>query len=278
MIKPSERPMGERGVQYHIGIDRASKYILMAGDPDRVPKIVNFWDISEQLGKHREFISYIGTYKNVPLMAISTGIGGPPTAIAVEELLSLGAEVFIRVGSTGSLWRDIKIGDLVISTGAVRLEGTSKQYVMAEYPAVASYEVVLALIEAAETIGVRYHVGLTASTDSFYVGQGRPGYEGYLPSHAKSLLNDLRSIRILNFEMEAATLFTLANIYGARAGAVCAVYANRESGEFIAGAGEEDAIKVANEAVKILNDWDSLKKRKGAEWFYPGLLDYEKKH
>jgi len=134
--------------------------------------------------------------------------------------------------------------------GSVRLEGTSKHYVIPEYPAIASYDIVLALIDAAETLGVKYHVGLTASSDSFYVGQERPGYKGYLPPHQRGLIDYLRSVNVLNFEMESSIIFVLANIYGLKAGAVCAVIANRETNEFAPHAGIEDAIRVANEAVK----------------------------
>ena len=148
----------------------------------------------------------------------------------------------------------------MISTGAVRLEGTSKQYVRVEYPAVANYEVLLALIRAAEKLGYRYHVGITASTDSFYTGQGRPGRGGYSQSYLRDIVRDLQAARVLNFEMETASLFTIAGVYGLRAGSVCAVYANRVTGEFEAGKGEREAAEIATEAVKILAMADKEKK------------------
>lgn len=277
-LRSADVPETEEGLQYHLMVKPGdvAPYVLLPGDPGRVPKIAKYWDEARQVASHREFNTYTGKYKGVPISATSTGIGGPSTAIAVEELLRVGAHTFIRVGTTGSIQRDVKVGDIVITYASVRLEGTSRQYVMIEYPATASPEVVMALIEAAEILGVRYHVGITASTDSFYTGQGRPGFKGYMQSWMKNIIPDLQAARVLNFEMESATLFTLANIYGARAGMVTAVVANRVTGEMIPGAGEEDAIRVANEAVRILHEWDELKKRTGKKYFYPGLLKLAK--
>jgi len=264
----------EGGLQYHLRIREGdiARYVLLPGDPGRVGRIAEMWDKSWLVSSHREYVTYTGVYKNVKISATSTGIGAASTGIALEELLRAGADTFIRVGSTGALRRDIEVGDLVISVGAVRMEGTSRHYVEAEYPAVASYEVVLALIEAAERLGYRYHVGLTASTDSFYVGQERLGYRGFLPRHVKGLIKHLKSVGVLNFEMEASAIFVISSIYGARAGAVCAVYANREKNVFVEGAGEADAIRTANEAVRILSEWDKVKKERGKRFFYPGLL------
>lgn len=275
-LKSASRPVDEKGKQYHIQVapGEVARYVLLPGDPERVPWIASFWDKAWPVAKHREYVTYSGYYKNVFISATSTGIGAPATAIAVEELARVGANTLIRVGTTGALRKDIGVGDIIISTGAVRLEGTSKQYVPPEYPAVASYEVVLALIEAAESIGVRYHVGLTASSDSFYVGQERPGFRDYMPPFQRGLISFLREINVLNFEMEASLIFTLANIYGLRAGAVCAAIANRETEEFVINAGVEDAIKVANEAVRILHEWDEAKERRGKKYFYPSLLSF----
>jgi uridine phosphorylase len=273
-FKDASRPETETGLQYHLMIKPGdvAKYVLLPGDPERVPIIARFWDKAWHVASHREYVTYSGYYKGVFISATSTGIGAPATAIALEELARVGAEVFIRVGTTGALRRDVSVGDVVISTGAVRLEGTSRHYVMPEYPAVASYDVVLALIDAAESLGVRYHVGLTASSDSFYVGQERPGFRDYLPPFQRGLIDYLRSVNVLNFEMEASLIFTLANIYRLRAGAVCAAIANRETGEFKPGAGVEDAIRVANEAVKILYEWDEEKRRIGRAYLTPDII------
>ena len=262
------------GLQYHIRVKpgQVSRYVLLPGDPGRVPLIAGFWDEARHVASHREYTTYTGVYRGVPISATSTGIGSPSTAIAVEELLRVGADTFIRVGTTGGIQRYVGVGDLIISSAAVRLEGTSKQYVRPEYPAAASYEVVLALVEAAEQLGLRYHVGITASTDSFYLGQGRPGYRGYRQSWVDSLIPDLQAARVLNFEMEAAALFTLASIYGARAGCICAAVANRVTNEMMPDAGLRDAIRAANEAVRILAEWDEAKEKTGKRYFHPSLL------
>ena len=270
----SLRPVDERGRVYHLALapGDVSRYVLMPGEVERASRIASTWDESRLVAQRREYVTYRGKYKGVDVTVVSTGIGGPAVAIALEELLTLGADTFIRVGSTGAIQDYIDVGDIVITVGAVRLDGASAQYAPVSYPAVANYEVVLALIEAAETLGVRYHVGVTASTDSFYVGQGRPGYGGYMPSWARNLIPDLRQMRVLNFEMESATLLTLANIYGVRAGAVHAVYAQRVRDVFVPHAGDADAIKVANEAVRILKEWDDVKASRGKRHFFPGLL------
>ncbi len=269
----AERPQTEEGYQYHIACrpGDVARYVLLPGDPGRVPKISSLWDERREVAFHREYRTHTGKYRGVPISVTSTGIGGPSTAIAVEELAAIGADTFIRVGSTGAIQKGIDIGDLIIARAAVRLEGTSKQYVRVEYPAVADLEVTMALIEAAETLGLKYHVGITASTDSFYLGQGRPGLKGYLPSFARTLIEDLRQARVTNFEMEAATLFTLAGIYNLRAGCVCAVFANRLTDEF-GKRGEREAALVASEAVKILSEWDEEKDRNGKKIWHPGLV------
>lgn len=213
---------------------------------------------------------WTGTLDGVKVSACSTGIGGPATAIAVEELAAIGGDVFVRVGSCGALQKDINCGDLVIVSAAVRGDGTSRQYVPVGYPAAASIDVTLALIEGAEKLGFTYHVGYTASSDSFYVGQGRPGFGGFLPLQKKNIVDSLRRTRVLIFEMEASTIFTLAGIYGLRAGCLCAVYANRITDEFRI-TGEENACRTAVEAVKILSRWDRDREEQGKRSWYPTL-------
>ncbi|MCX8208339.1 MAG: uridine phosphorylase [Sulfolobales archaeon] len=270
----AREPLTKEGLLYHIHLKPGDvpRYILLPGDPGRVPLIARFWDESRLVAEHRGFVTYVGRYRGVSLAATSTGIGGPSTAIVLEELLRAGADTFIRVGTTGALQNYIKLGDLIISSAAVRLDGTSKIYVDPEYPAVASYDVLLALVEAAETLGVRYHVGITASNDSFYVGQGRPGYRGYLPDRWRGIERKLGELNVLNFEMEASTIFTLSSIYGARAGTLCAAIANRVTDEFDPGAGLVDLVRVANEAVRILYEWDSLRESRKKKYLSMRLL------
>jgi len=179
---------------------------------------------------------------------------------------------FIRIGSTGAIQKSIACGDLIISSAAVRLDGTSNCYVMPEYPAVASYEALLALIEAAESLSIRkYHVGVVATTSDFYAGQNRPLAKTCL-SNTENLLPTLQKAGVLSFDMETATLYTLAGLYGLRAASVCAVYANRRTSEFKPGEGEENAIRIANEAVKILDEWDTMKRRRNRQWLFPSLM------
>ncbi|MFW9843665.1 MAG: uridine phosphorylase [Candidatus Thorarchaeota archaeon] len=254
------RPVTEDREQYHLEVKEGevARSVLIPGDPQRVKRISAQWDEVREVAEHRQFVTHTGKYKGVDISACSTGIGGPGTAIVIEELANVGVNTFLRVGSCATLKEDIEIGDIIISTAAVRLDGTSKQYVRPEYPASASYEVVLAFVEAAETLGLTYHLGISASTDSFYLGQSRPGFGGYTQSMSETLINDLTKANVANFEMEAATLFTLGNIFGFRTGAACAVYANRVRDEF-AVKGEADVIKIGNEAVKILADMDKEK-------------------
>lgn len=273
-LESASRPEDEQHRQYHISLapGEVSRYVLLPGDPARVLKIAAYWDESKKMAEHREFVTYTGRFHGAPISCTSTGIGGPAAAIVVEELLRIGADTFIRVGTTGALSKETGIGEVVISTGSVRLDGTSNQYVWPGYPALANYEVVCAMVEAAESLGVKYRLGVTASTDSFYTGQGRPGFKGFLQHQSEVVLNDARRAGIINFEMESATIFTLANLYGARAGCVCAVIANRETDEFVKEAGVEDAIKVASTAVSLLYEWDELKKKTGKQNFFPSLL------
>ena len=260
--------------QYHIccGKGDLAEYLLVPGDPERVPKIAEFWDSAREVSAHREFRAFTGTYKGVELSALSSGIGPACMSIVVNEAAKVGVKTFIRVGSCGAIQPDVQCGDIVISTAAVRFDFTSNYYAFPEYPAVADYEVVLALIEACERLGLNnYHVGLTATTADFYAGQSRPVGKQTLP-RTENLIPILQKANVINFEMEAATLFTIANVYGLKAGAVCAVYANRVRNEFKPGAGEQNCIKAANEAVKILAEWREKKGKCRRKWFFPSLL------
>lgn len=266
----SESPVFE-GKQYHIQCRKGdlSPYVLLPGDPDRVIKIAQLWDSYTEVSYHREYRSVRGCYKKVDISCISTGIGSPSAGIAVEELARIGCHTLMRVGSTGVI-QDIPCGDLIINTGSMRFEGTSKEYIATEYPAVAHYEVVLSLVEACETLGYPYHVGVGASTDSFYIGQGRPGFQSYFQSKYKNFIEDLQKASVLNFEMEASCVLAVSSVYKLRAGVVCAVFANRVTGEFDV-SGEDKAGRAASEAVKILHEWDEKKEEKGKKWFYPSL-------
>ncbi len=253
VFSKAESPVFE-GKQYHIALAPGDipECVLLPGDPARSKKIAKTWDSFEKVAEHREFVTYRGNYRNTPLAVTSTGIGPSSVEIAVTELANIGAKTLIRVGSCGSLQKEIKCGELIISIGAVRLEHTSTYYVPVEYPAISDYQVTAALIQAAETLDIPYHVGITASSDSFYLGQGRPGFKNYKQVFTDTILPMLQRTNVLNFEMEASCLFTLASVFGLRAGCICAVYANRVTGEFEV-RGEEEASKVASEAAMLLN-------------------------
>ena len=270
MDEDSEDPSGE--VQYHleVGPDDVADAVLLPGNPERVEKITACWDASESVAAHREYRTATGTYDGVPISVTSTGIGSPSAAIAVEELARVGCDTFVRVGSCGALRAEMAVGDLVITSGAIRQEGTSREYVRDDYPAVADHEVVSALVAAAERLDYDYHVGLTMSADSFYAGQGRPGFGGYEAPGSDELVDELRAANVKNVEMETSAILTLASVYGLRAGAVCTVYANRETGEFRT-EGESRAAETASLAVALLARMDDAKREAGAERWHAGL-------
>ena len=269
----ASRPTSEEGRQYHINCSKGdlSPYVLLPGDPFRIPIIGSYWDSYREVAHHREFWSAVGKYKGVDVSACSTGIGGPSTEIAVNELAVIGCNTFIRVGTAGALISDAKCGEMIISTGAIRFDGSSSQYVWPEYPAVSNYEVVMALIEACESLGFGYHLGITASVSSFYAGQARPSYNDYFPSAKQNLVEDLNRAGVVSFEMESGTLLTLASIFGLRAGTVCAVNANRVTNEWKVGDNEKNVALVGNEAIRILAAWDKTKTDKGRKYFFPSL-------
>ncbi|ARS88504.1 nucleoside phosphorylase [Natrarchaeobaculum aegyptiacum] len=270
MPRDSEDPNTD--VQYHleVGPGDVADTVLLPGNPERLEKIVAHWDDHDVVASHREYRTATGSYEGTPISVTSTGIGSPSAAIAVEELARVGVDTFLRVGSCGALSADVAVGDLVITTGGVRQEGTSDEYVREDYPAVADHEVVAALVAAAERLGYDYHAGITASTDSFYAGQGRPGFEGFEAAGSAQLLEELQAANVTNVEMEASAILTLANVYGLRAGAVCTVYANRETGEF-ATEGESRAAETATLATHLLAKMDEVKREAGADRWHAGL-------
>ncbi len=259
-------------MQYHVELEPGdvADSVLLPGDPERLEKITPLWDDHEEVAHHREYRTATGSYDGADISVTSTGIGSPSAAIAVEELARVGADTFIRVGSCGAIQPEMDVGDLVITRGAVRQEGTSKEYVREDYPAVADEEIVSALIAAAERLGHDYHVGLTMSADSFYAGQGREGFDGFEAAGSEDLVEDLKAANVLNIEMETAAICTLANVYGLRAGAVCSVFANRTTGEFMT-EGESVAAETASLAVKLLAKMDEVKAEAGADRWHAGL-------
>jgi uridine phosphorylase len=207
-------------------------YAFLCGDPERVPRITASWDDVEEVCRVREYLIHTGMCNGVPMTAASTGIGGPSTAVVFEELAKLGARTFIRVGNSGALADTVDLGDYVITTASVRDEGTSRSYVRAEYPAVAHFRVVSALVHAATGSGHPFHTGVTWSIDAFYarnkvlVGEGQLApmtFAGYEQSGMNDMVLDCKRAGVLNVEMESAAILTLASLYGLRAGCMCTV-------------------------------------------------------
>ena len=253
----ADAPSLSEGKQYHIGLKKGdvADFIFLCGDPERVEKVAKHFELVELKIQSREYITMTGRLGGRRVSVMGTGIGPDNTEIAVVELSQIvDHPTFIRIGSTGSLQKNIGIGDLVISTAAVRLENTSTFYVHEGYPAVAHFEVVDALAKSAKHLGAQYHTGITATVPGFYGAQDRqvPGFKSRFPD----LLENLASTNVLNIEMEASCLLTLSAMRGFRAGVVCTVFANRPNNEFITAAekiiAEESAIQTAIGALHYL--------------------------
>ncbi len=206
--------------------------VFVCGDPARVARIAADWDEQRTVRVVREYTIVSGSKDGVPLTAASHGIGAPGTAVLVEELIKLGATTIIRIGNSGGLDPRLELGDLAITTGCVRDDGTSKTYVVPEFPAVADYRIVAALVEAAQAKGARAQTGITWSLDAFYIRNAVAGpggtmtsmsVGGYWPTPLETRIRDMQQARVMNCEMEAGVLLTLAGLFGVRAGAICVV-------------------------------------------------------
>jgi uridine phosphorylase len=271
-------PAGER--QYHIGLGpgELADYIVLPGDQDRTDRIAALFDTVELRHRHREFSTATGTYKGLRVSCVSTGIGTDNVEIVLSEILALVKRpTFIRIGSCGALQEGMEIADLVISTGSVRLETTTSWFVHESYPALAHHEAVLALEEAATRLGHRHHVGITATAPGFFGAQGRPIPQ--LPIRYPEIANEMARQGVLNFEMEASALLVLAGLGGCRAGVVCAVYANRRTGEFAVGEqrdrAEAAAIQTGLESLLVLAEMDRQTSKAGAARWRPSLWSRE---
>lgn len=249
--------------EYHVNLTKGDvgEYVILPGDPGRCEKIAQYFDNPVLVANNREYVTYTGTLDGVKVSVTSTGIGGPSAAIALEELVHCGAHTFVRVGTSGGMQKEVLGGDVVIATGAIRLDGTSKEYAPIEYPAVANFDVVMALKESAKELNHPYHVGVVQCKDSFY-GQHSPES---MPI-ASELQNKWEAwIRTgaLTSEMESATLFIVGSTRRVRVGAVLLVVANqtrRALGlEDIQVHDTEAAIKVAILSLRKLITQDKAK-------------------
>jgi len=266
---------GDAGRQYHIDLapGEIADYILLPGDPDRTDHIAAMLDDVEVHRQHREFNSVTGTHRGLRLSVVATGIGTDNVEIVLAELLAIaeGKPTFVRIGSSGVLRDSIALGDLIITTGAVRLENTTSFYVEDGFPAVADYSVVAALLEAADRTGIPAHLGITATSPGFYAAQGRPHTQ--LPPRYPDLADRMASQGVVNFEMEASAVLVLAGLAECRAGVMCTAFAQRTQGVAVVGeqkeAAEAGLINTGLEALHVLAEMDAQRDRSGEKHWRP---------
>lgn len=249
---------GEAGLQYHLQIrpGDVGRYVILPGDPKRCEKIAKHFEDAKLVADNREFVTYTGYLEGEKVSVTSTGIGGPSASIAMEELVQCGADTFVRVGTCGGIDLDVKGGDIVIATGAVRMEGTSREYAPIEFPAVADYHIVQKLEAAAKANGYPCHIGVVQCKDSFY-GQHEPekmpvSYELTQKWEAWKRLGCLAS------EMESAALFVVASYLHVKIGSIFLVVANQEREklhlENPVAHDTQAAIKSAVDAIRLMID------------------------
>lgn len=241
---------------FHLGLTKdmlgGATVAIVPGDPGRVERIASVLDDAAFLASTREFTSYLGHVGTNKIVVCSTGIGGPSTSIAVEELAQLGVRTFLRVGTTGAIQPDIAVGTMIVTTGSVRLDGASRHFAPLEYPAVANFDCTTALVTAARANGLEPRVGITASADTFYPGQERyDTVSGYVPRHLQGSAAEWQALGVLNYEMESSTLFTMCSANGWRAGCVAGVIVNRHQQEI---PDESVAADVETNSVRIVVD------------------------
>ena len=244
------------GKLYHIQVapGEVGRYVILPGDPKRCEKIAQYFDNPVLIADNREYVTYTGTLDGVKVSVTSTGIGGPSAAIAMEELKRCGADTFLRVGTCGGMQLEVKGGDLVIATGAIRAEGTSKEYAPIEYPAVADFDIALAMRQAAASLGFTAHLGVVQCKDSFY-GQHEPETKAVY-WELENKWEAWKRMGCKASEMESAALFIVGSLLRVRVGSVFLVMANQERAK--AGLPNpvvhdtDSALRTAIEAIRIL--------------------------
>lgn len=255
---------GSDGKKYHVGLAKGEvgEYVLVPGDPGRTPMIAKFLDDAHEVAFSREYRTFTGTVAGVPVSTMSTGMGGPSVAIAVEELSELGVHTFLRVGTFGAAQPEVKMGDLVIAEGSVRTEGTPNGYVPLEYPAIASLDVVNALVAAAQAAGAPHHLGVIRSVDALYsdlVPEQMPRSR-----ELKEELEMWARAGVLGNEMESSTLFVVARIRRLRAGTLDLCVDEVGAGEIhhLDQSYMDRMLKVAVDAIRRLIEKDRAAKGK----------------
>jgi uridine phosphorylase len=239
---------------YHIGFGKNDlgkeppTIALLSGDPERASRIAKVHlKEAKELSTHRGLHSYLGTLENGrPILSATSGMGAPSLSIIVNELVQVGVTTMIRVGTCGSIQEHVRAGSVVISSAALCRQGAANDIAPAEYPAVADPFLIVKLAETAKALGVDYHVGITASVDTFYEGQGRVGSANpHLMRSHQGLLEEYQHLNILNFEMESGTLFKMASVYGFKAACICAVVAQRTLGENVVLEQKDESVRQA---------------------------------
>ena len=246
---------------------------LCAYDDDPATQLARRLDEPVLAGRTGMFTSWTGNYKGARVTAISGGSGCPEVELCMYELLEhTSATTYLRVGGSGGLSDRVRPGDIVISNGIVRADGVSSTYVDPGWPAVCSPELVMALAASARALKVRYHIGLTRSSDSDLCGAGRPSVGGFLRPDQTDIVDQCRRSGVLNGEREASAIVTMASLFGRRGGACCSVADNIVTGlAFQPGGGHSMAVDVALEGVAILSRMDDVLARTGSDHWLPSL-------
>jgi len=264
VLNKEKETLGKAQYHIHVKPGDVGKYVLLPGDPDRVLRIAKYLDDPKEIAFHREHRTCTGSYKGIAISATSTGMGCPSTAIAVEELANVGATHFIRVGSTGALQKGLNIGDLVVSTGSLRLDGTSSYYAHEGFPAVPDHFLTHALIDTAnglkEELGYDLHAGIGVTSDAFY---------GETPELIRFMIEH----RALNVEMESSVLFIIAHMRGLKAAMICAVSSNLATNDFIYEGVNEGLVKGWDNEIKVVLEAIYNYETKGYEDFGNSLTE-----
>ena len=263
-----------------VDIDKVGDYLIyLVRDPlgaygkDPAERMAERLENAECIGNSGMFLSYTGYYKGAKVTCVSGGSGCPEVELAINDFMEYtNCSTFLRVGTSGGVAEKVKVGDCVITSGVFREDGTSRAYIGDGFPAYCHYEVVTALVQAAEQLGMSYHVGVTACMDSDFVGTGRPSVGGYLQPDNINKLGTYNRAGVLNTDRESSIIMTMCNLFERRGGAVFNVTDNLISGEkFREGAGTETSIDLALEGIAVLHQMDMKKAQAGKENWFPGL-------
>jgi len=254
-------------IQYHTGLStdmiKNAEYVILPGDPKRSESIAKSFDENAQfLSDSREHLSYLANFHGQNILVCSSGLGAPNMGITLEELAVIGLKYYLRVGTCGSIQPDIELGDIVISTASVRLDGASKDYAPVEYPAVSSFEFTQDIIAGAKESGAPFHVGVTASTDTFWQAQERyDSYTGYLLRSKRGSMEEWSDLNVKNFEMESSALFVMASVMRLHAACITGVVAKRVESEKISTDAKKGEAKSNWEKVAVDGIYQSMKRR-----------------